>query len=118
MLNKLFGLPQSRQRKATEVGQIGTVSAMQRKLALDIAERALIFLANRPGDIQNFLTTSGLDPDVLQARSADQVILAAALGHLAADESLARTFSEEEHLKPGQLLQAFATLDPHGSTAW
>jgi len=118
MLNKLFGLPQSLQRKATEVGQIGTVAAMQRRLAIDIAERALIFLANRPGDIQNFLTASGLDPDTLQARSTDEVILAAALGHLAADESLARTFSEDEGLKPGQLLAAFATLDPHGSTAW
>ncbi len=91
---------------------------MQRKLALDIAERALIFLANHPSEIQNFLTSSGLDPDGLQARSTDQVILAAALGHLAGDESLARTFSEEESLKPGQLLQAYAVLDPHGSTAW
>ena len=91
---------------------------MKRKLALEIAERALIFLANRPPDIQNFLTASGLDVDELQARSEDPAILSAALGFLAGDESLARTFSEEETLKPGQLLQAYATIDPHASAAW
>jgi hypothetical protein len=37
---------------------------------------------------------------------------------LADDESLAREFSEAENLKPGQLLQACATLDPNGSMAW
>ena len=79
---------------------------MKSKLAIEIAERALIFLANRPSDIQNFLTVSGLDPDELRARSEDPVILSAALGYLAGDESLARSFSQEETLKPGQLLQA------------
>lgn len=91
---------------------------MKSKLAVEIAEQALIFLANRPSDIQNFLTVSGLDPEELRARSHESAILAAALGFVAGDESLARAFSEEEALKPGQLLQAYATLDPHASAAW
>lgn len=91
---------------------------MKRAFAIEISERALIFLANRPSDIERFLTVSGLDVDELRARSSDSSILSAALGFLANDESLAKAFSEEENLKPGTLLHACATLDPHGSTAW
>lgn len=91
---------------------------MKRTHALDISERALIFLANRTDDVQRFLTASGLDVDDLQARGSDPSILSAALSFLAEDESLAREFSEAENLKPGQLLQACATLDPNGSMAW
>ncbi len=91
---------------------------MKRAFALEISERALTFLANRPDDIQRFLTASGLDADELQARSNDSAILAAALSHLCSEEALAREFSEGENLKPGVLLQACATLDPHGSTSW
>lgn len=91
---------------------------MKRTQALDLAERALIFLAGRGPDIQRFLTASGLDADELQARSADEAILLAALSHVAQDESLAKAFSEDERLKQGELLRACATLDPHGSSAW
>ena len=91
---------------------------MKRALAIEIAEQALIYLANRPEHVQRFLTVSGLDPDELQARASDPAILGAALNFLASDESLAKEFSEEEKLKPGWLLHACATLDPHGSTAW
>lgn len=91
---------------------------MKRAFAIEISERALIFLANRPPDLERFLTVSGLDADELRARSDDSAILSATLSFLANDESLAKTFSEDENLKPGVLLQACATLDPHGSTAW
>ena len=91
---------------------------MKRTFALEISERALIFLANRPSEIERFLTVSGLDVDELRARSGDSSILAAVLEFLANNESLAKEFSEEENLKPGMLLHACATLDPHGSTAW
>ena len=118
MLNKLFGLPQRPARIATKAVQNETGPNMRREFAQEISERALIFLANRPDDIQRFLTASGLDADDLLARSGDSAILSAVLTFLCSDESIAKEFSEEERLKPGLLLQACATLDPHGSSAW
>lgn len=91
---------------------------MKHTQAAEISERALMFLAARTPDIQRFLTISGLDVDELRQRAADPPILAAILGFVANDESLAKEFSESENLKPGELLRAMATLDPHGSTAW
>lgn len=91
---------------------------MKRAFAVEISERALTFLANRPEDIQRFLTASGLDVDDLLASSNDPAILSAALNHLCSDETLAREFSEAENLKPGILLQACATLDPHAASSW
>jgi hypothetical protein len=86
--------------------------------AEEISGRALAFLATRPADLQRFLTASGLDGQELLDKSGDKAILAAVLGFLAGDESLAKAFSESEKLKPGELLQACARLDPHGSSAW
>ncbi len=91
---------------------------MKRAQAEEMSERALTFLAARPPDLQRFLTASGLDAATLLERSDDKVILAAVLGFLAGDESLAKEFSESEGLKPGALLAAYATLDPHGSSSW
>jgi len=91
---------------------------MKRTYALEIAEMVLIFLANRPDEIERFLTVSGLDLDELRARMGDPAILSEALNFLAGNESLAEEFSRDQNLKPGLLLQACATLDPHGSTAW
>jgi hypothetical protein len=78
----------------------------------------LAFLATRPGDLQRFLTASGLDAELLLDKGGDKAILAAVLGFVAGDESLAKDFSESEKLKAGELLQAYARLDPHGSSAW
>lgn len=91
---------------------------MKRDLAFKMAERALTFLSERPADLQRFLTASGLDGDDLLARHDDHAILAAVMGFVAADESLAKDFSESEQLKPGALLNACAVIDPHGSSAW
>jgi hypothetical protein len=91
---------------------------MKTAQAVEISERALAFLATRPPDLQRFLTASGLDADDLLERSNDTAILAAVLGFVAAEEAMAKDFSEAESLKPGQLLTAYATLDPHGSSAW
>lgn len=91
---------------------------MKTQQAEQIAERALTFLANRPQNLQQFLTASGLDASELIARADDNDIRAAVLGFLACDESLAKEFSESEQLKPGQLLQFCAALDPHGSSSW
>jgi hypothetical protein len=91
---------------------------MKRQQAEQIAERALTFLANRPPFLEQFLTASGLDASELIARSDDPDIRTAVLGFVAGDESLAKEFSEDERLKPGQLLQICAALDPHGSSSW
>ena len=91
---------------------------MKRELAFKMAERALTFLSERTSDLQRFLTASGLGPDDLLDRHEDQQILAAAIGFVASDESLAKDFSEAEGLKPGALLNACAVIDPHGSSAW
>jgi hypothetical protein len=90
---------------------------MKTAQAEQISERALAFLATRPADLQRFLTASGLDADALLDRSDDKAILAAVLGFVAGEESLAKDFSEAESLKPGALLAAYARLDPHGSSA-
>ncbi len=91
---------------------------MKRALAEEIAQRALSFLAAHPQDLHRFLTASGLESQNLLDRREDKTILAAVLGYVAGVESLAKTFSEDEGLKPGELLQACAALDPHGSSAW
>lgn len=91
---------------------------MKRAQAEEMSERALTFLATRPSDLQRFLTASGLDAAALLEKSDDKAILAAVLGFVVGDESLAKEFSEAEGLKPGALLAAYATLDPHGSSAW
>jgi allophanate hydrolase subunit 1 len=91
---------------------------MKREAALQMAERALTFLSERPADLQRFLTASGLDAAEMLERHADESILAAVIGFVAGDESLAKDFSTDEKLKPGQLLTACAVIDPHGSSAW
>ena len=91
---------------------------MKREMAFEMSERALTFLSERPAELQRFLTASGLAPDELLAAHDDKAILAAVLGFVAADESLAKDFSESEGLKPGVLLSACAVIDPHGSSAW
>jgi hypothetical protein len=91
---------------------------MKSTQAEEISEHALAYLATRPADLQRFLTASGLDGDTLLDKSEDKAILAAVLGFVAGDESLAKDFSESAKLKPGELLQAYARLDPHGSSAW
>jgi hypothetical protein len=91
---------------------------MKRELAFQLSERALTFLAARPSDLQRFLTASGLGADEFLDRHGDESILAAVLGFVAADESLAKDFSTAENLKPGALLNACAVIDPHGSSAW
>lgn len=91
---------------------------MKRAAAEDISARALTYLATRPGDLQRFLTASGLDADSLLSCSDDTAVLTAVLGFVLGDESLAKEFSEAERLKPGELMTALARLDPHGSSAW
>ena len=91
---------------------------MKREIAFAMSERALTFLSERPAELQRFLTASGLAADELLGRHEDKSILAAVLGFVAADESLAKDFSEAEGLKPGTLLNACAVIDPHGSSAW
>ena len=91
---------------------------MNRRQAEQMSERALAFLSDRPADLHRFLTASGLDATELLVKHDDKAILAAVLGFVTGDESLAKDFSAGEALKPGALLQAYATLDPHGSSAW
>ena len=62
---------------------------MKRQQAEQIAEQALTFLANRPENLQQFLTASGLDASELIARAEDPDIRSAVLGFVAADETLA-----------------------------
>jgi Protein of unknown function (DUF3572) len=118
MLNKLFAIPENPPKITTKVSHNGTPAAMKREYAVEICERALLFLANRPEELQRFLTASGLDGIDLLEGSGDPVILSAVLFHVAGVETLAKEFSAEENLKPGTLLQACATLDPHGSSSW
>ena len=91
---------------------------MKSQEAQDISERAMMFLVQRPPDLQGFLTVSGLDAHELLNKADDKAILLAALGFLAADEQLAKAFCEEEGLKPGAIAAACAILDPHGQTSW
>lgn len=91
---------------------------MKRRDAEAISEQALTFLSNRPADLQRFLTASGLDAAEMLDRSEDKAILAAVLAFVAADEPLAKDFSQDHGLKPGVLAGACAVLDPHGSSAW
>jgi hypothetical protein len=119
MLNKLCGMPHETGGKSTlQHARARSETSMKTAQAVEISERALAFLAERPPDLQRFLTASGLDAAEFLAKSEDPSILAAVLGFVAGEESLAKDFSEAEGLKPGVLLSAYARLDPHGSSAW
>jgi hypothetical protein len=91
---------------------------MKRHAASDIGDRAIEFLAASPELLNGFLNVSGLSPDELLAAAEDSAIRVNALHYIASDEATAKAFSEATQLKPGQLAQALAMLDPHGSSAW
>jgi hypothetical protein len=119
MLNKLCGTPYQTGGKSTlQHVRARSETFMKTMQAVEISKQALAFLASRPEDLQRFLTASGLDAAELLEKSDDAAILAAVLGFVSGEETLAKDFSEAEGLKPGMLLNAYARLDPHGSSAW
>lgn len=91
---------------------------MKRHLADEIGEKAIDFLAASPDLLNGFLNVSGMSPDELLAASEAKTIRVNVLHYIAAQEPTAQAFSEAAGLKPGQLTQVLAFLDPHGSSAW
>jgi hypothetical protein len=93
-------------------------ATMKRHQADDAGVKAIDFLAGAPDLLNGFLNVSGLSPDDLLCGHEDKSIRLNALHYIAADEGVAKAFCESAGLKPGQLGQILAALDPHGSTAW
>lgn len=91
---------------------------MKKHQADGIADKAIEFLAASPDMLNGFLNVSGMSPDELLADAENSAIRVNALHYIAGDEATAKAFSESIGLKPGQLAQVLAMLDPHGSSAW
>lgn len=91
---------------------------MKKHQADGIADKAIEFLAASPDMLNGFLNVSGMSPEEMLAASEDIAIRVNALHYIAAEETTAKAFSESAGLKPGQLAQVLAMLDPHGSSAW
>jgi len=89
---------------------------MNRQNAEILALRALSWAATVEGALPRFVGQSGLQLDDLRRQAGNPELLAALLDFLLADDSLARTFCEEEGLESRQLHLARAQL-PGGEQA-
>jgi hypothetical protein len=95
-----------------------TEQTLKRHRAEELGHEAVNYLVETPDQLYAFLNMSGLTPDNIRLAPEDKVIRLSALEFIGADETLAKEFSRVHGLKPGELQQALAILDPHGSTAW
>ena len=78
-----------------------------------IAATALAFLTADPARLVRFLGDSGMDPAGLAHSLATGAhdMMPAALGHVAADESLLLLFASEARQKPETIMAALALLE-------
>ncbi|MFV0297840.1 MAG: DUF3572 domain-containing protein [Hyphomicrobiaceae bacterium] len=82
--------------------------------ALDIASRALLFVAEDTNRLQRFMGETGLDPQTLRQNAGSREVLCAALGHVMEDESTALTFAANAGLRPERLAEARSALGLDG----
>ncbi len=81
-----------------------------RDVAEQIGQQGLLFLAEDPVRLQQFLTKTGLDPGDLYARAGTVDILAAVLEHLLADESQLLVFTATADIEPIRVAEASRIL--------
>jgi Protein of unknown function (DUF3572) len=70
-----------------------------------------MFLASKPERLARFLILRGLSPDTIRQAAAAPGFAASILDYLLNDEPLARLFTADTEIEPGNLLQVRVGLD-------
>ncbi|MGE0770061.1 MAG: DUF3572 family protein [Hyphomicrobiaceae bacterium] len=89
---------------------------MTRDSAEELGARALLFLVEDSGRLVRFLADTGLDPAELRHNMQDAATLAAAIGHLMADESSLLAFASNVGVEPDDIARAELALG--GGAHW
>jgi hypothetical protein len=84
-----------------------------RESAEKLAISALGFLAEDPDRLGQFLSVTGIGPDMIRRAAADPSFLAGVLDHVAADESLLLAVAEHAGVRPQDVERAQAALRGH-----
>jgi hypothetical protein len=91
---------------------------MNTDAARDIAETALIWLAERPERLGAFLDASGADPREIRARAEDPEFLGFVLDFLLASDAAVLDFCADRRLAPEVPARARAVLPGGGVPNW
>ena len=81
-----------------------------RESAEKLAISALGFLAEDPERLGQFLSVTGIGPDMIRRAAADPSFLAGVLDHVAADEPLLLAVAEHAGVRPQDVERAQAAL--------
>jgi hypothetical protein len=84
-----------------------------RESAEKLAISALGFLAEDPDRLGQFLSVTGIGPDMIRRAAADPSFLAGVLDHVAADESMLLAVAEHAGVRPQDVERAQAALRGH-----
>ena len=84
-----------------------------RESAEKLAISALGFLAEDPDRLGQFLSVTGIGPDMIRRAAADPSFLAGVLDHVAADEPLLLAVAEHAGVRPQDVERAQAALSGH-----
>jgi Protein of unknown function (DUF3572) len=84
-----------------------------RESAEKLAISALGFLAEDPERLGQFLSVTGIGPDMIRRAAADPSFLAGVLDHVAADESLLLAVAEHAGVRPQDVERAQEALRGH-----
>jgi hypothetical protein len=82
-----------------------------RESAEKLAISALGFLAQDPERLGQFLSVTGIGPDMIRKAAADPSFLAGVLDHVSGDESLLLAVAEHAGVRPQELERAQAALN-------
>lgn len=91
---------------------------MKQELAVDLAQAALVWLADRPEALGAFLATSGAGPDDLRAGAADPEFLGFVLDHLLQSDALVVDFAADAGVPPDRIMRARAALPGGYAPDW
>jgi hypothetical protein len=79
---------------------------LTRESAETVAIQALTFLADDQERLHRFLSLTGIEPESLRAAAREPNFLLGVLDHLAADETLLRSFADQQDILPETITQA------------
>jgi Protein of unknown function (DUF3572) len=82
-----------------------------RESAEKLAISALGFLAQDPERLGQFLSVTGIGPDMIRKAAADPSFLAGVLDHVGGDEALLLAVAEHAGVRPQELERAQAALN-------
>lgn len=91
---------------------------MKQQLAIEVGQRALIWLADRPDLLGAFLSSSGASVADLRGGSQSAEFLGFVLDHILQSDSLILDFAAEAGLAPEVPAQARASLPGGHAPEW